>query len=135
VAKQRVMLRLLLPVLTAIGIAGMHTLGHPGREGTGVYGHQAAMQVHQAPMAEAAGAAMTVVGDSHGAGMGMDPLSVCVAILVGGLLVLLVAVMVRDSRRWMPGPHAETAVVATVRGPPKPSRLGLRLAHLSVQRI
>jgi hypothetical protein len=135
VANQRIMLRLLLPVLTAIGIAGMHTLGHPSHEGTGVSVHHRAMSVHQAPMAEAVDAAMTVVGDTHGTGLGMDPLSVCVAILVVGLLMLLVALMIRDGRRRMPGTYTQAAVAVTVRGPPKLSRLGLRLAHLSVQRI
>jgi hypothetical protein len=129
------MLRLLLPVLTAIGIAGMHTLGHPSYERTGVSVHHTVIHVHQAPTAEAVDAAMTVVGDNHDAGMGMDSLSVCVAILVVGLLMLLVAVMIRDRRRRMPGTHTQAAVAVTVRGPPKPPGLGLRLAHLSVQRI
>ena len=103
-ARQRIALRLLLLVVTAIGIAGMHTLGHPGDAGTGGSVHGAAMPLGEESMAEAVGVAMTVVisGDMHGTGMRMDPFSVCVAILVGGLLALLVALLIRDRRRRMP---------------------------------
>jgi hypothetical protein len=136
VARQRIALRLLLLVVTAIGIAGMHTLGHPGDAGTGGSVHTAAMPLGEESMAEAVGAAMTVVisGDMHGTGMRMDPFNVCVAILVGGLLALLVALLIRDRRRRMPDSDAPTALALAGRGPPKPSRLGLRLADLSVQR-
>jgi hypothetical protein len=56
VARQRIALRLLLLVVTAIGIAGMHTLGHPGDAGTGGSVHGAAMPLGEESMAEAAGA-------------------------------------------------------------------------------
>ena len=136
-ANQRIVLRLLLPVVTAIGIAGMHTLGHPSNEGTASSVHKAAVHVDEEPMAEAVGAAMTTViyRETHDTGMRMHPLDVCVAILLGGLLVLLVAVVIRDRRRRMLDTHVQAAVAVTVRGPPRPSRFGLVLAHLSVQRI
>jgi len=94
VAGRRAALRLLL-VLVATGVAGMHTLGHPTSDGhAGAADHSTALVIE--PMAEAIGAAMTtaVHVDIYGTGMRLDPLTVCLAILAGSLLVLLVVLLV-----------------------------------------
>ncbi|WBP90033.1 DUF6153 family protein [Kitasatospora cathayae] len=78
-------LRLLLLAALLLGIVTMHTLGHPsgGHGGHGGHGPQvtAAQQMpgHHSPTADPAGAD------------GMDPMTVCLAVLAGWTLLLLVA--------------------------------------------
>jgi len=134
VAGRRAALRLLL-VLVATGVAGMHTLGHPTSDGhAGAADHSTALVIE--PMAEAIGAAMTtaVHVDIYGTGMRLDPLTVCLAILAGSLLVLLVVLLVVYHRRGTTCGHVLPALWAAGRGPPTRSPLGLRLADLSVRR-
>jgi hypothetical protein len=134
VAGRRAALRLLL-VLTATGIVGMHTLGHPTSGGHGASaGHSTGLVSHE-PVVEALGAAMTAVvqRDMHGGGMRLDPLSICLAILVGSVLLLLVALLGVHHRSRAFFGHILAALGAAERGPPR-FPLGLRLADLSVQR-
>jgi hypothetical protein len=67
--------------------------------------------------------------------MRLDPLTVCVAILAGGLSVLLLVLLVADRPARMPDNHIGAALGVAGRGPPPRSPLGLRLADLSVLRI
>ncbi|MDI3424211.1 hypothetical protein [Streptomyces luteolus] len=128
--------RLLLLAALLLGIVTMHTLGHPAGEqhggmtptastaaapghstaghGTGVDGGppgQAAAPEHAAGPGHGA----TTAADQHApAGHGMDPMAVCLAVLLAGVaLALLAAAPLRPGTR--PEPTAP-------RGPPTPRR-------------
>jgi hypothetical protein len=123
-------------MLVASGVAGMHTLGHPTSDGRGGSVDHSIMLVSREPMVEAVVADMTaaVQMDTRGTGMRLDPLNVCLAILVGGLLLLLVARLLAHRRSCPLFGRIRPAPARSGRGPPPRSPLGLRLADLSVQR-
>lgn len=126
--------RFLLFVTVVAGIVGMHTIGHPDRTGhAGMVDH--AVGTMSAPDAVVGVMVAAAHVDAHGGGMHMNPLNVCVAILVGGLLLLLATLLSRGRRRQTPDRHTLAALSAIVRGPPDDPLLGVRLAGLSVQRI
>lgn len=110
------LLRGLLLVMLALGVCGMHTLGHLGPSHGDV---QATSSTHQGH-------------DPQPSAPGMDPTSVCVAILVS---VLVLALVVR--RGWVRRTLLRLATAFThvlrVARPPPPT--ALRLASLSVMRI
>lgn len=135
--------RPLLLILVAFGIACMHTLGHPHSHG----GHDCAgqppaiMGAHQPPAgphtgaAAAAGITAATIGPAAcGTGMLLDPFTVCLAILVAGLVVLLAALVMAGRRLRSLRGHIRAALVVAGRGPPPRPGLGLRLADLSVLR-
>jgi hypothetical protein len=140
--------RLLLVAVLAVGIAGMHTLGHPS--GGSHSGAAHAVAVHSAPqpigeaMAEpirhvaSHSAAMIAVAGHPALGgldLGLDPSTMCLAILVGVALMALIAALAFGCRRDVPFvPHLRQAVAVVGRGPPLAITVGLRLANLSVQR-
>jgi hypothetical protein len=143
VVNQRRM-RCLLPVLVALGVVCMHTLGHgSGQQHASAAGStHAEAHVDDMSMASAASPALTqsTVGSAVSPtgphpGMPLIPLSVCMAILATALILLhLVLVRLASRRPLRRSSDRHFAVIgAAGRGPP-PRRLGLRLAHLSVQR-
>ena len=128
--------RLLLLLFVLAGIACMHTIGHPVDVGHEALGSTTAtMTAGMAAVApEAAAPPMAQHADEHDQRMVMNPLNVCVAVLVGGILLLL-GVLVCRLRR--PGPaqhHIMTLSGRTGRGPPGLVPFGLTIADLSVQR-
>ncbi|MEV7598456.1 hypothetical protein AB0O91_13860 [Kitasatospora sp. NPDC089797] len=84
--------RLLLLAALLLGIVTMHTLGHPsgGHAGPGARttAAQQAPEHHGAAVVPTVGAGVTV---QPAVGGGMDPMTVCLAVLAGWTLVLLVA--------------------------------------------
>ncbi|WP_412542945.1 DUF6153 family protein [Longispora sp. K20-0274] len=125
-------LRLAFLALLALGIACMHTLGHPSA-GHGATPTMAAMAgaAHPHPL-HAAGSAVEAF---EGFGTGLDPMTMCLAILtISALAFLLLAVKGLRSATWSAG---DTTILAQAMGPgPPPSaRQGLVLTELSVLRI
>lgn len=126
---------LLLVAVLALGVFAMHTMGHPehstGRAADAV-AHAAAGAHHGGMAGEAAGlSAAPASGPSVDAPViGMDVLSVCVAVLSGWLLwVFLCAAALRKERL----PALLARAMAVLRpGSPPPEPL---LARLSVLRI
>jgi len=143
VALTRFRLRWLLPVLVVVGVACMHTLGHPSgvdrHDGVGVarpVTQVAASLTH--PQRPGPAVDWAVGRDAGPAqpdpGPPMDPLSICVATLAVALVLLAVALSwVARAGLGLRRTLINLAPAAAVRGPP--GRLGLRLAYLSVQRI
>ncbi|WP_372347290.1 DUF6153 family protein [Streptomyces sp. KL116D] len=135
--------QLLLFVALLFGIVGMHTLGHPtGHAMEHPAGHGTAMSTHAAPAqvapAHAAPAHVVVprvVVDEHpspGDG-GMDPLSVCLAVLGSFTLLLLTAAVLRPlAGAVLRGPVPRRTAFARRPNPPPPRSL---LSRLSVLRI
>jgi hypothetical protein len=150
-AGTRPLLRLLLLVAVALGVAGMHTLGHVSGEGHLSMG--AGMPVATTSHATAADSMApldkpalatphglvvnlrwTHAGDGDGPGVpDGDPLSVCLAVLAALGMAVLVAAALRAV--WSPSLLGSRAALITSpsRAPP-PLRLGLRIADLSVLR-
>lgn len=135
------MVRLLLAVFVAAGVAGMHTLGHVAPHGHGVHGH-GAHGIHGAhvgvmagpPPVAAAASVETVLSALRAPDLSPDPMAACVAILTAFAMALLLAAALAAARRpasFSYGPAA--AGLPAGRGPP-PTPLGLRLADLSVLR-
>ncbi len=137
----------LLLIVLALGIAGMHTLGHP-RHGPAHQGgpmiagpapaaghryaatHPVAQIRAEAPLWIPAPES---VSGSKGGFPPLDPASICLAVLTG-VLILLLAAAVASARRF---PRASTTAAASaprVARPP-PRRTASRLACLSVLRI
>ena len=129
--------RLMLLVLLALGVAGMHTLGHVGD--TSRHLTPAAM-THM----DEAVASQTYAGSDQpaaapgseqtpGHGLNLDLFAVCLAVL-GAVGILLWAVLTGrllcDQAR---PPGATLAPRPAGRGPP-PAPIGLRLAAVSVSR-
>jgi hypothetical protein len=138
-------LRLLLLLLVLTGVAGMHTIGHPVGADHSASGHSSVAAsanghgsepIDVMPADTMPADAMPVAWrvDEHGTGIVMNPLDLCIAILVAGILLLLAAALDRMRR----GGAYEHHIVATMgragRGPPSRGRFGLTLADLSVQR-
>lgn len=72
--------------------------------------------------------------DGHDHGMAMNPVNVCVAVLVGGILVWLAAMVAQRRRDGLAEHHFMASCRPTGRAPPHSVLLGLLLADLSVQR-
>jgi hypothetical protein len=123
---------MLLLVAVALGVAGMHTMGHPSD------GHatMAMTASHETPVmlapTEFDGAQLVALPRSGG---GFDPSEVCLAILTAVGLAMLIAwallAVPYPSRRLVPVP---AALAALGRGPPPWRCHGLMLADLSVLR-
>ncbi|MFI9595418.1 hypothetical protein [Nonomuraea sp. NPDC052265] len=112
--------RALLLVVLALGVCGMHTLGHVNAR------HDLAI-AHEAPAAALAG-----LHPGHEM-PGLDPAGVCLAVLTSLLVVALLAFWVGTRRRTGGGAGAEPSLRPVARPPPRPT--SLRLAHLSILRI
>ncbi|MQA25582.1 MAG: hypothetical protein GEU94_08930 [Micromonosporaceae bacterium] len=136
----------------ALGLAAMHTLGHPvshdgeGRPAasaesmTGPAGHDrmTAAGGHvrvagQAVVSIAPALPASLISDARGTHDGFNPAVVCLAVLVG---VFAVAALILFAARRRPAAYpmrSGMAVLARPRGPPP--RCARRLAQLSVLRI
>src|SRR5262245_3231591 len=98
--------RLLLLLFILTGIAGMHIIGHPVDVGSQALGHAYAAMGPDMPMADTDSAeAADRWADEHNHGMVMNPLNVCVAVLAGGILLLLAAMTSRLRRAGSAGDH------------------------------
>ncbi|MFI6177640.1 hypothetical protein ACIA8R_19070 [Nonomuraea sp. NPDC051191] len=118
--------RALLLVVLALGVCGMHTLGHVNAR------HDMAL-AHEAPAAHA-GLQSGHAGLQSGHEMpGLDPAGVCLAVLSSLLVVALLAFWVGARRRAFGGTGAGSSLRPVARPPPRPT--SLRLAHLSILRI
>ena len=92
----RAVLRLLLLLVVSAGVAGMHTLGHATSSGHGGVASHGGEFVANEPMMAAAGNAIEAVPphtDAFGIGTRLHPLTACLAILAGSLLLLLAAML------------------------------------------
>ncbi|RSN12630.1 hypothetical protein DMB42_10575 [Nonomuraea sp. WAC 01424] len=119
----------LLLVLLALGVCGMHTLGHlDGRHGGSPGRHGTVAQ--EAPAVLPAGA-QAVAGEHRMPGF--DPTSVCLAVLTSLLIILLAAVRFWTRRRAGAGAGDLPPARPVARPPPRPT--SLRLASLSTLRI
>lgn len=140
-------LRLGLLLLTVVGVAGMHTLGHASAGGHGgsekpVAAHMgsepsgdsmvvaAAVALMAAPVEAVTPAGVGMRGD----GMLLNPLVMCLAILAAGLVVLLAALRPAHPDHATPTCPARASAGAAGRGPPTRPLVGLHLTTLSVQR-
>ena len=136
-------MRWLLPVLVAFGVACMHTLGHSTdmahQDGTRGAAPAMHVSVEVGDPGMSVPDAISVVAADTGpvtpdSGVPVNPMAVCVAILAAALILLFAAVTPIIGHRLTFQRNRLGAVLAIAgRGPP-PGRLGLRLAHLSVQR-
>ncbi|MFJ8824947.1 DUF6153 family protein [Streptomyces sp. NPDC102467] len=122
--------QLLLFVALLFGIVGMHTLGHP----TGhVAGGMRPMASHAAPVPEHTSVRAQAPEHRSPGDSGMDPLSVCLAVLGSFTLLLLTAAVLRPlGSADPPGPAARGLTDAHRPRPPPPRTL---LSRLSVLRI
>ncbi|MEJ3742549.1 DUF6153 family protein [Actinomycetes bacterium KLBMP 9797] len=140
-AGERAAPRLLLIVLIAVGVASMHTLGHPAGGGHGGAAHPAAHGGHQPPAISAAHETATMVVAARdtvlrGMGMTLDPSTMCLAILVAFALAVLLAALLAAVRRRLPAEWQRRGTMASAgRGPPQTIPLGLRVTNLSILRI
>ncbi|MHA7957631.1 hypothetical protein ACX9I7_07720 [Streptomyces sp. L500] len=150
--------RLLLFAALLLGIVTMHTLGHPrdhgavavtagtagdampGAHATASGGHAMASVGHATP--GAGHASVPAASTPHGGGhRGMDPLSVCLAVLGTGsatafLLALALAAFLRFFRdRPGTGPVAARAWFSRALWPVPPPPRQKALARLSVLRV
>ncbi|MEU5425466.1 DUF6153 family protein [Streptomyces olivoreticuli] len=127
--------RLLLFAALLLGIVTMHTLGHPTGHGEnrGTASHAMAAMADDPAAAPHASDhhAASVHGESHG----MDPMSVCLAVLGSALLVLVLLLGAAALRRLAPVPAVVRArLLAALRPIPPPPR-HKALARLSVLRV
>jgi hypothetical protein len=122
--------RLTLLILVAVGVAFMHTLGHPSSSGGHAGGatHHAAVASH--PLADSP-AVVAFAGDDGA--VGFDPMTVCLAVLLGGFVLLFAALVLMRSGTAASHDRARRAHSRNGRAPP-PTTVGLRLADLSVLR-
>ncbi|HET6359042.1 hypothetical protein [Streptomyces sp.] len=140
--------QLLLFMALLLGIATMHTLGHPVADHGGGTARHVAAPSHEVDMTGVATpVAMANPGQHHAAdpaeagpayagpkvpGMGMDPMSVCLAVLDTFTFVMLVAGLLRtDIGALLAGCHAR--ILRALRPNPPPRKT--LLARLSVLRI
>ncbi|MFJ2746008.1 hypothetical protein ACIO3O_40835 [Streptomyces sp. NPDC087440] len=140
--------RLLLLAVLLFGIVTMHTLGHPAEE----HGDTASVTVHHpgsgAPHHKEATAsarataststlvpasASTLATTSEPPVHGMDPMSVCLAVLtVWGIALLCALALSRRPQGWAE-PVRDSGLLRSLW--PHPPRLRVALARLSVLRI
>jgi hypothetical protein len=125
----------LLLLLTALGIAGMHTLGHSSTHGDvpATSNIVSDMAQHLGLVDEATAAASGMIGAAGSLPL-PDPFEVCVAILTAGLVALLVVVRRALARHRRADGWIGVSLRAAGRGPPWSGPIGLRLADLSVLR-
>lgn len=128
--------RLLLFAALLFGIFTMHTVGHPmhpaEHSGPGP-ATPAASHVMTGPVV-ASGPAVAVRHDTPAPMPGMDPLSVCVAVLgTWGLALLTLWLLVRRCAAPRPGPGRRSPRVPRPPPPPRPRKAVL--SGLSVLRI
>ncbi|MEU4550228.1 hypothetical protein [Nonomuraea dietziae] len=122
--------RWILLVMLAMGVCGMHTLGHLGHRAApaGAAGVHAMAHGPAEPEGGEAGAA------PRGAPMpGLDPTSVCVAVLTSLLILFLVARRAPARRTAKAAARPAGTVCGVARPPPEPT--AVRLARLSVLRL
>lgn len=113
----------------------MHTLGHPIDAGHHGLGHAAAAMSTAMPPAESDGAlAATQRAHEHDTSTMLNSLNVCLAVLAGGILLLLATMLCRLRRAGPTGDHIMAVRGQAGRGPPDFVLVGLALADLSVQR-
>ncbi|GAA4905620.1 hypothetical protein GCM10023334_001980 [Nonomuraea thailandensis] len=112
--------RAVLLAALALGVCGMHTLGHPSG------GHGSAPASHVAAAAGAEG----FVPDSVPP---LDPTDVCLAVLISLVVLLLTGARARAGRRAESGGGAIASARRPARPPPKPA--SRRLATLSILRV
>lgn len=147
--------RLLLLSALLLGIVTMHTLGHPtGHAGTGTgTGHNRAgthatagahvvagahavagahPQTHSAP---AAPPGASPIADDPLTAPGMDPMSVCLAVLGAALLALVLLLVTAALRRPAAAVPAVRARLLRVLWPIPPPPRHKSLARLSVLRV
>ncbi|MCF6468276.1 hypothetical protein FAF44_07655 [Nonomuraea sp. MG754425] len=122
--------RVLLLVALALGVLGMHTLGHlDGRHGgSSSRGH--AMEAVQTPLAVVPAGLQAFVPEQGTPGF--DPTDVCLAILMSLIVVLLGSAWIRAGRRADATGGRHSSVRQVARPPPK--RTSQRLATLSILR-
>lgn len=128
---------MVLPLLVATGVAGMHTLGHPTTHGHGDAQRSSGAVAHEQMIDAAQVVAVAVTASyatTHGPVLPMNPVEVCLAILVAGLILLLAAIVVARLRRGLSDGHLRAALAVNGRGPPACASAGLLLADLSVMR-
>lgn len=128
---RRRLARGLLLVLLALGVCGMHTLGHVHDRHAGSPSDAHGMGVAQEPLVASPAALRAFVPEREMPGF--DPTSVCLAILTSFMVVLLIAASARAGQQSDDGGGAPAAVPRVARPPPKPT--ALRLASLSILRI
>jgi hypothetical protein len=137
--------QILLLVLTALGVAGMHTMGHVGA-GHGTHAMQAVQAVHAGPHTATAPAATSMIVAGPPAapaslavphrGGGLDPTQMCLAVLtLVGSALLIAAALLAIGRPARSGTALRMVFAASGRDPP-PRRppIGLLVADLSVLR-
>ncbi|MGP3924908.1 DUF6153 family protein [Streptomyces sp. 8N616] len=141
--------RLLLVVVSALGVFVMHTIGHPsdtpGSEMSatahavgahpmsGEPGTVAAMDTPPVAEGEVHGSkAVDVSSAPHGPGMAMDMASLCLAVLGAWALVSLLRAALASRREWLA--HLIARALAAVR-PNSPPPHPPDLARLSILRI
>ncbi|MET8003409.1 hypothetical protein [Nonomuraea glycinis] len=116
-----------LLVIVAMGVYGMHTLGHlDGQHGGQIVGVHHSAEALTAPPPWHDGFAPS--RDMPG----LDPTSVCLAVLASVLAVAAMAAWIRLRRQVGNG---ESSVPAYQVARPPPELVSLRLARLSVLRI
>ena len=124
---------LLLVAVLTFGVFSMHTMGHPDHSsgtGTGTASHFAA-GLHQGDAAAGVGPATGPAAlTDHGDMTGMDPLSVCLAVLTGWLLWSLLGAAVRRKQHLTALLARALAVLPALPPPSRPL-----FAQLSVLRI
>jgi hypothetical protein len=139
--------RWLLLFCTLFGLATMHTLGHAGMQ-MDSHAHRVVMPSAEASLgAGGTSLAMHIVeamtapcpydhcSGGHGTG-GMDPWSVCVAVLGGLAMAVLLISLLLGRRNGSARPHDGSAGHAPAsRAPPGWQHQGLRVASLAVLRI
>ncbi|MFJ2807489.1 DUF6153 family protein [Kitasatospora sp. NPDC087271] len=124
-------LRLLLLAALLLGIVTMHTLGHPAAGGHGVeHGTDRGPARHTVSAGHPADAGETV---HTAAADGMDPMTVCLAVLAGWTLLLLaVGPLLRHSGDA--AAEVRARLLRAVRALPPPGGGRILLARLSVLR-
>ncbi|MEV3981510.1 hypothetical protein [Nonomuraea sp. NPDC049758] len=122
--------RALLLVVLALGVCGMHTLGHVNARHDMANARPGLAVAHELPVAPVAALAGLAPGHEM---PGLDPAGVCLAVLTSLLVVVLLALWVGVRRRAVGGAGPGPAFRPVARPPPRPT--SLRLARLSILRI
>ncbi|MFI7423886.1 hypothetical protein [Nonomuraea sp. NPDC049684] len=122
--------RAFLLVVLALGVCGMHTLGHVNARHDMANARPVLAVAHELPAAPLAALAGLAPGHEM---PGLDPAGVCLAVLTSLLVVVLLALWVGVRRRAVGGAGPGPAFRPVARPPPRPT--SLRLARLSILRI
>ena len=129
VLERRLALRVVrgfLLVILALGVYGMHTLGHAACRHGGSPG-DASVMLREPVSAGSQGSA------PDGGMPGFDPTSVCLAVLTSWVIVLALAAWIKERRRTSANTLSSSSVQRVARPPPMTT--SLRLARLSMLRI